>query len=124
MLEGESVFQTNSQSYTAGKLAFGSPKLISANNYSVTGSPLTTCNFRNLYPSENSTLTSPNSHTSPNIESTGIESNPAPAHLSGRPDVDMKSEWVKQNSSTAPNFVQNYFGSSRLHHISTWKNDL
>jgi DNA repair protein REV1 len=67
-------------------------------------------------------LTSPNSYTTQNI--TRIESNPAPAHFSGRPDVDMNSEWVKQNSSTAPNFIQNYFGSSRLHHISTWKNDL
>jgi DNA repair protein REV1 len=53
-----------------------------------------------------------------------IESNPHPSHFGTRPDVDMGSEWVKRNSSTAPDFLSRYFKSSRLHHISTWKNDL
>ncbi|KAJ3082918.1 deoxycytidyl transferase [Quaeritorhiza haematococci] len=41
-----------------------------------------------------------------------------------RPSVDMNSDWVKANISTAPDFLNKFFGSSRLHHLSSWKNDL
>ncbi|KAJ3027476.1 deoxycytidyl transferase [Rhizophlyctis rosea] len=38
--------------------------------------------------------------------------------------LDMSSDWVKQNISTAPGFIDKYFSSSRLHHLSTWKSAL
>ncbi|KAI8918247.1 hypothetical protein DFJ77DRAFT_287498 [Powellomyces hirtus] len=41
-----------------------------------------------------------------------------------RPQLNMDSEWVKANICTGPGFLQKYFNSSRLHHLSTWKSDL
>ncbi|KAJ3023570.1 deoxycytidyl transferase [Thoreauomyces humboldtii] len=41
-----------------------------------------------------------------------------------RGELNMQSEWVKANISTAPGFLQRYFSRSRLHHLSTWKSDL
>jgi hypothetical protein len=35
----------------------------------------------------------------------------------------MQDEWVQRNISTHPDFLDRYFKSSRLHHLSTWKND-
>ncbi|TPX32278.1 DNA-directed DNA polymerase [Synchytrium microbalum] len=41
-----------------------------------------------------------------------------------KPDVDMNSDWVKANVCTAPGFLDRYFATSRLHFLSTWKQDL
>ncbi|KAJ3166989.1 deoxycytidyl transferase [Geranomyces variabilis] len=38
--------------------------------------------------------------------------------------LNMQSAWVRANICTAPNFLQRYFASSRLHHLTTWKNSL
>ncbi|KAJ3142676.1 deoxycytidyl transferase [Geranomyces variabilis] len=40
------------------------------------------------------------------------------------PRLNMQSAWVRANICTAPNFLQRYFASSRLHHLTTWKNSL
>ena len=34
-----------------------------------------------------------------------------------------RSDWVQQNISTHPDFLARYFASSRLHFLSTWKNE-
>jgi len=36
----------------------------------------------------------------------------------------MHDEWLLKNVSTHPDFIERYFKSSRLHHLSTWKNEL
>ncbi|TPX65815.1 DNA-directed DNA polymerase [Spizellomyces sp. 'palustris'] len=41
-----------------------------------------------------------------------------------RQGADTESEWVKANTCTAPGFLQKFFASSRLHHLSTWKGEL
>ncbi|KAJ1564921.1 deoxycytidyl transferase, partial [Nowakowskiella sp. JEL0078] len=41
-----------------------------------------------------------------------------------QPDVNMTGAWVKRNISTAPGFLERYYESSRLHKLSTWKNEL
>ncbi|KNC96285.1 uncharacterized protein SPPG_08437 [Spizellomyces punctatus DAOM BR117] len=41
-----------------------------------------------------------------------------------RQGADPESEWVKANICTAPGFLQKFFASSRLHHLSTWKGEL
>ncbi|KAJ3153687.1 deoxycytidyl transferase [Geranomyces michiganensis] len=40
------------------------------------------------------------------------------------PKLNMQSAWVRANICTAPNFLHKYFASSRLHHLTTWKNAL
>ncbi|KAJ3123707.1 deoxycytidyl transferase [Nowakowskiella sp. JEL0407] len=39
-------------------------------------------------------------------------------------NINMNSNWVKQNVSTAPGFLDRFYQQSRLHKLSTWKNEL
>ncbi|KAI8808125.1 hypothetical protein BJ742DRAFT_291473 [Cladochytrium replicatum] len=41
-----------------------------------------------------------------------------------RPSIDMNGQWAKENSSTAPGFLEKFYQQSRLHYLSTWKSDL
>jgi DNA repair protein REV1 len=41
-----------------------------------------------------------------------------------RPDLDLEDPSVRSQLCTAPGFLQRYFETSRLHHLSTWKQDL
>jgi DNA repair protein REV1 len=41
-----------------------------------------------------------------------------------RPDLDLDDPAVRTQLCTAPGFLQRYFETSRLHHLSTWKQDL
>ncbi|KAI8589965.1 hypothetical protein BDZ88DRAFT_395348, partial [Geranomyces variabilis] len=49
---------------------------------------------------------------------------PVDAELPEADEGDEASAWVRANICTAPNFLQRYFASSRLHHLTTWKNSL
>ena len=53
-----------------------------------------------------------------------VEENPNQDHFGPRPDLDTRSEWIKNNVATAPQFLDRYFENSRLHHLSTWKAEL
>jgi len=65
------------------------------------------------------------SHTEITTDNTvqQIEANPNSDKYPQR-STQPSTEWLKQNSSTAPGFIKKYFESSRLHHISTQKNTL
>ena len=39
-------------------------------------------------------------------------------------DLDLNDPNIRAKVCTAPNFIQKYFQSSRLHHLSTWKQEL
>lgn len=66
-----------------------------------------------------------NNTTSSNISSTSASSPqplPPPSPSQSRPMMHPPPSRIVDTN--APNFVSNYFETSRLHHISTWKNDL
>ncbi|KAJ3303551.1 deoxycytidyl transferase [Kappamyces sp. JEL0829] len=41
-----------------------------------------------------------------------------------KPDLDYTNENIRAQICTAPGFLERYFSSSRLHHLSTWKGEL
>ncbi len=48
-----------------------------------------------------------------------------PKHKSyPRKDLDYNNDKIRLQLCTAPGFLANYFSSSRLHHLSTWKGEL
>ncbi|KAJ3396896.1 deoxycytidyl transferase [Lobulomyces angularis] len=55
-------------------------------------------------------------HTTSTSKSTYYGANPK--------KVDVNSAWAKQNISSAPNFIENFYLNSRLSHLSNWKSDL
>lgn len=40
-----------------------------------------------------------------------------------REAASFRSKWVQENISTHPDFLRRYFANSRLHFLSTWKNE-
>ncbi|TPX41824.1 DNA-directed DNA polymerase [Synchytrium endobioticum] len=52
------------------------------------------------------------------------DSDPDDDWFGPRPNLDVNSDWYKQNVCTAPDFLERFFASSRLHFLSTWKQDL
>ncbi|ORY78482.1 hypothetical protein BCR35DRAFT_291934 [Leucosporidium creatinivorum] len=82
---------------------------------------------------------SPPPKAPPSQSKTTINSYPPPLTSLGTtkhpwlPSVDMSSrtlsiladpEWMAKHTSAAPDFLQKYFSQSRLHHLSTWKEEL
>jgi hypothetical protein len=47
---------------------------------------------------------------------------PQKAVVHHNPDLD--SQWARENSAMAPDFIEKFYKSSRLHYLSTWKNAL
>ncbi|KAI9026196.1 hypothetical protein DFJ74DRAFT_755613 [Hyaloraphidium curvatum] len=75
-------------------------------------------------PGEHSKATSPGAPgrpaETPTKQGSRPPSNPvSPAQRSIHPEL--QSEWARKNSSIAPDFLEKFYGNSRLHHISTAK---
>ena len=70
------------------------------------------------------TTTSSTVRTTITHDGSSAESSPTNHSNSNSNGNSNKSKWIRENSSIAPDFVAKFFQSSRLHYLSSWKNEL
>lgn len=64
----------------------------------------------------------PSNPTTPTKDQTNAASKSNSTSPTNKPiHPELQSEWARKNSSIAPDFLDKFFGNSRLHHISTAK---